>query len=118
MACGDGLRKIGLRKAVQSGQGCDLVTFRQGRIVEDVIDEIIQLATVSHHRLADVNELRCALADAVNAKELPAVRMKQELKHSDGIADELAARDLSIAGDADFVRNPRLRQFFFVATDK
>lgn len=44
-----------------------LITFSQRGIIEDRIDEIIDRAAESHHRLPDVDQLARAFADDMHA---------------------------------------------------
>ena len=104
-------------KFVQRRQRRDFVTLRQSRIIENRVDKIIEFAAVGHDGLADVHQLGRAFADHMDAEEFPGLGMKQQLEHADGVADDLAAGDLAVAGDADLIGNAVAREFFFVAAD-
>ena len=56
----------------QASKRRDLVGLRQGRIVEGILDEIIQRAVQVEHRLADMHQLGRALADDVHAEQAAA----------------------------------------------
>ena len=67
----------GPRHPIHTVEGGDLVTFRQRRVVEDRIDEIIDLAMKVHDGLTDVNQFRGSFADDVNTQQMSGVSMKQ-----------------------------------------
>ena len=75
----EGFRQAFLWKAVERGQRRNLVAFGQGRIVENVIDKIIQLAAMGHDGLADMNQLRGSFTDDVDTEKFPRLAMKQQL---------------------------------------
>jgi hypothetical protein len=43
------------------------IAFRQGRVIEHRVDEVIDFATERQHRLTNVNQLARALADDMDA---------------------------------------------------
>ena len=79
MAAGESFREISLWKVVKCSQRRNLVAFGQGRIVENVIDKIIQLAAMGHDRLANMNQLRCSFPDDMDTEKLSCLAMKQQL---------------------------------------
>src|ERR1700674_1753976 len=48
----------------------DLVALREGRVVEDVVDEVVDRAAEGENGLADVHELRGGRADDVHGEKL------------------------------------------------
>src|SRR5690242_4089302 len=91
------------RQLVQPVEGRRLVAFGQRRVVEDGVDEVFDRALQDHHRLAYVQQLRRAFADNVYAQYLFRVAVKDELQAACRVALYLAARDLAVISDADFV---------------
>src|SRR6185436_15141425 len=88
---------------VQAGQRGDLVALGERRIVEDVIDEVAHRTSERHHGLADVYELGRAFADDVDAQDLPRLLMEEQLEPARGVANDLAARDLTVVRHARLV---------------
>src|SRR5215471_14547232 len=80
------------------------IAFGEGGIVEGVLDEEIDFPPESHHGLTDVDQLRGALADGVDAQQTARLLVEEQFKHSDLVPENLAARDFAVAGDADLVR--------------
>ena len=105
---------IALDQPVHAVKGRRLVALRQRGIVENRVDEIIDRAAECHHRLTDVDQLAGAFADDVHAQQLVVLAMKDQLEHTDSIAQDLPARDLLVISFADLVGDARRRQFFFV----
>ena len=83
--------------AVDAVEGRDLVAFRQGRVVEHGLDEVVDRAAERQHRLADVDQLARPLADDVDAEQLAGLAVKDQLQEPGNIAEDLAARDLLVA---------------------
>src|SRR5665213_1994286 len=81
---------------VQPVKRGSLIAFRQGGIIENGIDKIVDRRIQRHHRLANVDQLARAFADDVNAQQLPRVAMEDQLQASGGVAAYLAARNLTI----------------------
>ena len=106
------------RQFVDTVEGRHLIAFGQGRIVEYGIHEIIHGAFQDHHGLADVQQLAGALADDVHAQQFARLAMENQLEPAGGIAANLAARGLSIVGQAHFVRRVLLGQLFFGLPDE
>src|SRR5262249_46009066 len=90
------------RHFVHGGEAGALVGLRQGRVVEDRVDEIVDGAAASHDGLPDVHEFRGAGAEDVDAQQPAILRGHQQLEHPVGVADDLSPGQLAIAGDADF----------------
>src|SRR5579863_9726040 len=65
-----------------------------------------------------MHELDGALADYVDAQQLPGLAMKQQLHKADAVADDLAARQLAIRRLAGLVRHILFGQFLFGLTDE
>ncbi len=57
-----------LAHLVHGVQGGDLVGLGQGGVVEHRVDQVVDGAAAAHHGLADVNDLRGAGAEDVNAE--------------------------------------------------
>src|SRR5207244_5372624 len=81
----------------------DLISLGQGRVVHHVIDEVLDRAAVGDHRLAQVDQLGCALADDVDAQELKGLAVKDQFEHAFGVAHDVGAGGLTIDGMADLV---------------
>src|SRR6185437_10949275 len=93
-----------LAQAVQTVEGRGFVTFRQGRIVEDRIDKIVDGCIQRHYSLANVDQLAGAFADDVHAKQVARFAMEDELQSPRGVAANLTARDFAIVCDSHLVR--------------
>src|SRR5262249_19350608 len=87
-------------------QGRHLVRLGQGRVVEDRVDEVVDRAATAHHGLPDVDDLGSAGTEDVHPQQLVVVRRHQELQHAVRVADDLPARQLTVAGDAHLERDP------------
>jgi hypothetical protein len=72
---------IGLKYAepVDAVERSHFVAFRQGRIIEHGIDEIVDFSAERQHRLTDVDQLARPLADDVDAEQLAGLAMKYQL---------------------------------------
>src|ERR1043165_7895614 len=108
------VRQPGSWQPIDAVERCDTITFCQGWIVEDGVDEVIDFSLESHDGLADMNELRGPFSDGMNAQEHAGVAMKEQLDHTGLIADELSSGDFPIVCDADPIGNLCLGQFFLV----
>src|SRR5262249_61806424 len=75
----------------------DLVALGQRRVVEHRPEEVIDPPAETQHRLPDVDQLGRARADRVNAEQPPVLTMEEHLEEPAVVAEDLAARDLSIA---------------------
>src|SRR6516164_6985161 len=64
-----------------------------------------------------MDEFARPFADDVNAEELPGFGVKDQFEEAGDIAEDLAARDLLIAGFADLVRDRGFGEFLFVLAD-
>src|SRR6185312_8749993 len=107
-----------LRHAVEAVERGHFITFREGWIVEDRIDEVVQRSAESHDGLPDVQQLAGALADDVHAEQRVRLAMEDELEAAGGVAADLPARDLAVVGYADFVRHIFLGELFFGLADE
>src|SRR5713226_9372004 len=105
-------------KAVQAVERGVLVTLRERRIVENGIDEIVNFAAERKDCLPDMHQFNGALANNVNAEQLTAIAMEQQLHETDTVAEDLAARQFTIRRLAGLIRNALFGQFFFVFSDK
>src|SRR4051812_22557421 len=88
-------------EATEGVVGRVLVALGERRVVEDHLDEGVDASAEGHDRLPDVHELGGALADAVDAEELAAVSLDEQLDDAVAVADDLAARVVAIEGAAD-----------------
>src|SRR5437016_12878958 len=88
---------------VQAVKRGGLVAFGQGRIIEDRVDEVFDRAFQDEDRLPDMEKLRRAVANDVNAQQLFGLAVEDELQPAGGVPHDLPARDLAIVSDADFV---------------
>src|SRR5215469_15419009 len=118
----DPLRELGLfaleyAEPVDSVKRRHFVAFGQGRIIEYRFDEVVDPAAEGQHRLTDVDQLGCALADDVDAEQLAGLTVKYQLQEPDDVAQDLTAGDLLVAGLADLVRDRRFGQLLFVLAD-
>src|SRR5262249_55437843 len=82
-----------------------LVAFRERRVVEDGLQEVVEAAVQAEDGLADVNQLRRAAADGVHAEQLPSLAVEEHLEEAAVVAEDLATRDLAVACDAGLVRH-------------
>src|SRR5437016_643103 len=105
-----------LPQLVQAIERRHLVTLREGGIVEDALHEIVERSAESHHRLADVHELRRLRAECPYAQELSRLEVKDELEHSVQITEDLAARNFLVSCDPGLVRDRLRRELHLVAT--
>src|SRR6267154_1797276 len=92
-----------------------LVALGEGRVVEDVVDEVVDQAVVRHDRLADVHQLGGAGADDMHPEKPARLAMEQDLQQSRIVAQDGAAGDLAIARDAGLVRHAGGGQLFLGA---
>src|SRR5262245_5118508 len=81
----------------------DLVALGQRRIVEGVLDEIVDGDAKVEHRLADVNELGRAFADDMRTEKLAVREREQELHHARLQPHDVSARDFAKSRDTDLV---------------
>src|SRR5439155_15856188 len=86
-------------------------------IVEDRIAEILDSAPKSQDGLADVNDLRCALPNRMDAKEFERLAVEQQFQHSGPVAQHLCLRQLLISGNTCFVGNHSGCQLFLGLAD-
>src|ERR1035438_10442044 len=106
------------RQFVQAVERGGLVTFGQGRIIENRIHEILYGPFQDHDGLADVQQLGCAFADDMHTQYLLGLPIKDQLQAACSVAADLPARDLAIIGHAHFVRNVVIGQLLFSLADK
>src|SRR6266849_155412 len=77
---------------VQAVERSDFVRFRQRRIVEDGVAEILDRTPKANHRLPDMDDLGGTLADDVNAEQLERLSLEKQLQHPILIANHQALR--------------------------
>ena len=66
-----------LNQSIHTIESRRLITLGQRRIIENRVDEIIDRAAESHHRLPDVDQFARALADDMHAQQLVILAMKR-----------------------------------------
>ena len=74
---------------IQPVQRRDLVRLGEGGEVEDVVDEVVDGAAEGHDGLADVDQLRGAGADGVDAEDVVGVLVDEQLEHAGVVAEQL-----------------------------
>src|SRR3569623_2354377 len=92
-----------LGHTVEGVDGGDLVGLREGRVVEGVLDEVVDGAAEVEDGLSDMYELGGAFADDVCAEELAALEVEDQLHHAAFDAHDVAAGGLAETTDADLV---------------
>src|SRR2546425_1217879 len=103
-----------LVQAVQRGH---LISLSKSGVIEDRVAEIFDRGAQGKHRLADVDNLRGARADDMNAQKLEALGIEQELQQALLIAEHLALGQLGVLGDARLVGYFRRGQLLLGLTD-
>ena len=84
-------------------EGGRFIAFGERGVIEDRIDEVIDLAAEGQHGLPDVHQFAGAVADDVDAQQLPRLAVEQQLEQAGCIADNLAAGDFAVARFANLV---------------
>src|SRR5215470_5246224 len=95
---------------VQPVEPGHLVRLGHRRIVEDGVAEVVDRAAEGEHGLADMDDLGRALAEDVDAEELPGLPVKEDLQETGVDAEHLALGELLELREADLVRHLLLRQ--------
>src|SRR5262249_2467413 len=95
----------------------DLVALGECRIVEHGPEEGIDPAAQAQNRLADMDQLGRAGADRMDAEQWPVLAMEEHLEEPAVVAEDLAARDLSIARQPRLVRDFALGQLVLGKAD-
>src|SRR5260370_33764498 len=116
--CLRGAAALETRELVHAVERRGLVAFGQRRVIESRLANIVDLAIKNQHALPDVQQLRRAFAENVNAQQLARLAMEDELEASGGVAADLAPRDFAIVGQADFVRNVLFGELFLRLADE
>src|SRR5262245_14585852 len=98
-------------------QSCHTVTLGKRRIVEGVFDKVIDSSLKRHNHLPDVNELRGALSDGVDAHKLAGILMEKKFQHSHFVPQDLPPCDFSVTRDANLVGNSLLDELSLVLPD-
>src|SRR6266436_839461 len=93
------------------------IASRQGRIIEDRVDEVVDFSAERQHCLTDMDQLARPLTDDVDAEELAGLIVEYQFQKPGNVAKNLAAGDLLVAGLADFVGDASLGQLLFVLAD-
>ena len=106
-------RPVALHQPVDPIERGGFVTFCQGRVVEDRIHEIVDVAAERKRGLADMDQLTGTFTENRDTEQLPRVAVKQKLQQSDLVADDLAARNFLVGGLADLLGDACLGQGFF-----
>ena len=96
------------RQFIERIQRCHLITFRQRRIIEHGLQEIVQISSEIAHGLPDVNQFGGACSDGVDTEEVPVLPMKQQLQQPAVVSQNLPACDLAVASDSGLIRDPLL----------
>src|SRR5262249_27382722 len=102
---------------VHSVERGDLVGLGQGRVVEDGVDQVVDGAAAAHDRLPDVDQLGGAGAEHVDAEQPVVGQRNKELQHAVGVADDLAAGELPVAGDPHLERHVLLGELLLGLPD-
>src|SRR5260370_40078689 len=91
--CLRGAAALETRELVHAVERRGLVAFGQRRVIENRFDKIVDLAIENQHGLPDVQQLRRAFADDVDAQQLARLAMEDQLEPSGGVAGNLTARE-------------------------
>src|SRR5437667_12339610 len=78
----------------------DLVALRQRRVVEDRLEEVVDPAPQGQHRLADMNQLRRAAPDDVDAEDSAILPVEESREEAAVVAQALAGGDRPVPGPA------------------
>src|SRR5579859_7480971 len=79
-------RRASSSQFVQPVESRGLITFRQRRVVEDRVSEIVHRAFERKNRLADVQQLRRAFSYDMHAKQFLCVRPENQLQPAGGVS--------------------------------
>ena len=90
-----------------------LVALGERGIVEDIVHKEVERSPKRHRRLPNVNQFGCACAEQMHAEYGPIVRVHEELYQTVGVANDLPARDFTVTGHANLVRDASLAEFLF-----
>src|SRR5271154_1925475 len=92
---------------------CVFISFAERRIIEDLLDKLVDgLAVVENHH-SNVDELGGTFADEANAKKLAIRAREDELEHSGGVSNDVAARVIFVEGAPDAIVNLLFLAGFF-----
>src|SRR3569623_412058 len=92
-----------LGHTVEGVEGGELVGLGEGRVVEGVLDEVVDGAAEVEDGLSEKYELGGAFADDVGAEEFAALEVEDQLHQAAFDAHDVAARGLAETTDADLV---------------
>src|ERR1017187_4534688 len=112
------LVRLVLAQAAEAVEGGYFVTFREGGVVEDGVDKVVDCAPQSHDGLADMDEFCSVLSDDVDAENFPGLSVEDEFEPAGGISANLATGNFAIVGHADFVGNVFVGQLLFSLSDE
>src|SRR5579884_736996 len=111
-------RRSQFRQLIQPIERRRLVAFRQRRIVEYRVHEILHRSLQREHRLPDVQQFRRPFSNDVHTQQLFRLRLEDQLQSSRRISANLPARNLPEIRNPDFVRHSRIRQLLFRLPNK
>jgi len=97
------------RHSVPRIQRRALVRLGQRRIVEGVLDEIIERAFQVQHGLTDMHQLRRALAHDMHAQQMPCLDREDHLRQAGVQPHDVPARRLAETRDTALIGNGRAR---------
>ena len=86
--------------------------------MKDSIDEIVDFAFQDKYSLANMQQLRRAFTNDVNAKHVERITMKNKLETAGGIAADLTAGNLPVVGHAHFIGHILVGQLLFGLADE
>ncbi len=105
-------------KPVDAVERGSLIALCEGGVIEHRIDEVVHSTAERHHCLSNVQQFGGALSDDVHSQQMPGLAVKDNLQTSCGIAPDLAARDLAIIGDPNFVGHIFIGELLLGLADK
>ena len=100
--------------SIQAVECRNPVGLGHGRVIEGRLDEVVQSVARSwlgHDRLADMDDLGCLLAEAVDPQDFERVHMEQDLDHADSVAGDLRPGDTAKKGSPNLVGDLPFGQF-------
>jgi hypothetical protein len=102
--------KRGPLQPVQAIQSGDPVGLGEGRIVEDRVAEILDRSAKGEDGLSDMDDLRRAVADRVDAQDLRRLGIEENLELPDLRPDHLPLGELGVLRLTHLVGHSLLRQ--------
>src|ERR1700687_2313208 len=107
-----------LPQFVETVEGGGFIAFRQRRVVEDGVREILDGSLERKNSLPDVEQLRRAFSDDVYAQQLFGIGIENQLYAPGGGAANVPARDLPEKSDPHFVRHALFGELLFRFADE